>query len=204
MGTDFEYDPLRSCMKWNPFTCYPAPKFLSSLLVRVPPSPSPLLVLEVRPFLGAASIALVNALSYSQRAGFVLSVDTWQTNEGFVGVKQTKEAYPAPKTCETEPLNQTGVCNEASYYQYLRNVATESVGGRPGSWVPPQRHTRENATKRLVSLPLLSSKAKGSAHWLGTKGLRPGLVCTPLAWHPAPLPDPPCPTCVLAPSGGRR
>ena len=111
----FEYDPLRGCSKWNPFTCFPAPKFLDNLVSSIPSSSSPLLILEMRPFLGAASIALANALSYGKRDGFVLSVDTWRTNEGFVGIQQTNRAFPLPAVCANEGRLK-GLCDDASYY----------------------------------------------------------------------------------------
>lgn len=175
LGAEFEYDPLRSCAKWNQFTCFPAPKMLNSLALGIPPSPTPVLILEVRPFLGASTIALANALSYAQRDGFVLSVDTWRSSEGVAGIKQAREVYAMPQACETDSVKKTGVCDEATYYQFLRNVATESVGGRPGEWVP-KGYKKENNTKRVVPLPMLAAKAKGAAHWLGTRGWRPALV----------------------------
>ena len=175
LGAEFEYDPLRSCAKWNQFTCFPAPKMLNSLALGIPPSPTPVLILEVRPFLGASTIALANALSYAQRDGFVLSVDTWRSIEGVAGIKQAREVYAMPQACETDSVKKTGVCDEATYYQFLRNVATESVGGRPGEWVP-KGYKKENNTKRVVPLPMLAAKAKGAAHWLGTRGWRPALV----------------------------
>lgn len=174
----FEYDPLRGCSKWNPFTCFPAPKFLGNLVSSLPSSSSPLLVLELRPFLGAASIALANALSYDKRDGFVLSVDTWRANEGFVGIQQTNQAYPPPTVCVDGPIAGTpkGLCDDASYYQWARNVATGQVHWQArGAW-KPKEHQWENVTTRLVPLPLLSSKARGAAHWLGSRGLRPSLV----------------------------
>jgi hypothetical protein len=171
----FEYDPLRGCSKWNPFTCFPAPKFIDNLVSSIPSSSSPLLILEMRPFLGAASIALANALSYGKRDGFVLSVDTWRTNEGFVGIQQTNRAFPLPAVCANEGRLK-GLCDDASYYQWARNVATGQVRGQVrGAWEPKQ-HQWENVTARLVPLPLLSSKARGTAHWLGSRGLRPSLV----------------------------
>ena len=174
----FEYDPLRGCSKWNPFTCFPAPKFLGNLVSSLPSSSSPLLVLELRPFLGAASIALANALSYDKRDGFVLSVDTWRANEGFVGIQQTNQAYPPPTVCVDGLIAGTpkGLCDDASYYQWARNVATGQVHWQArGAW-KPKEHQWENVTTRLVPLPLLSSKARGAAHWLGSRGLRPSLV----------------------------
>ena len=171
----FEYDPLRSCSKWNPFTCFPAPKFLGNLVTSLPSSSSPLLILEMRPFLGAASIALANALSYGKRDGFVLSVDTWRANEGYVGIQQTNRAFPLPAVCANEGTLK-GLCDDASYYQWARNVATGQVRGEArGAWEPKQ-HQWENVTARLVPLPLLSSKARGAAHWLGSRGMRPSLV----------------------------
>ena len=171
---EFEYDPLRGCSKWNQFTCFPAPKFLDNLVLGVPSSP--LLILEMRPFLGAASIALANALSYGKRDGFVLSADTWRANEGFVGIQQTREVFPRPAACTNEGTVQQGLCDDASYYQWARNVATGQVrAGSKGAWVP-KAYQWQNVTARLVPLPLLSSKVRGAAHWLGSRGLRPGLV----------------------------
>ena len=66
LGEKFEYDPQRGCRFWNPMTCYTAPSFLNKLVKEMPASTSPVIILEVRPFLGAASIGLANALTYQE------------------------------------------------------------------------------------------------------------------------------------------
>lgn len=168
LGEAFEYDPQRGCMKWDPMTCYTSPSFLSEIIDGIPSSESPLVVLEVRPFLGATSIALANALAYSGgkgREGFVLSVDTWRSSTGVVGLLQREEAYTPPSHDD-----------DIEYYSYLRNVATAHPTGRTAVWMQRRGTYPENATSRVVPFPLLAPKAKAAAHWLGVNGYRPAVA----------------------------
>lgn len=173
----FEYDPMRGCKFWHPMTCYVAPSFINKIVQQIPESAAPVLILEVRPFLGAASIALANALSYSGRDGFVLSVDTFRGFEGHVGLLQNIELYQPPAgVAEREP--------DVMYFDYLRNVAHSIVspGGYQPAWIPREYRGEKaakriaNATTQVVPFPLLSSKAKAIGHWFGRKGWRPMLA----------------------------
>jgi hypothetical protein len=174
-GEHFEYDPQRGCKFWNPMTCYNAPSFLNKLVKEMPASTVPAIILEVRPFLGATSIGLANALSYAERNGFILSVDTFRGDEGVVGILQRPERYsPSGGATETDIM----------YFEYLSNVANTIVspGGYQPSWIPHafrgEHSTKSviNATKQIVPFPLLTSKAKSTAHWLGRRGWRPILA----------------------------
>ena len=175
IGDAMEYDPMRGCKFWNPMTCYTAPSFMSTLIGRLPASSGPLFILEVRPFLGAATIALANALAYKERSGFILAADTWRGDEAYVGLHQGIQQYIPPST-----KTDLEAAADIMYFQFLRNAATAHVssGGFQAAWVPrPMRGTAiTNATKQIVPFPLQTSKAKATAHWLGRKGWRPNLV----------------------------
>ena len=169
LGEVFEYDPQRGCMKWNPLTCFTSPSFLTELIDAIPSSDSPAVVLEVRPFLGATSIALANALAYAGgkgRAGFVLSVDTWRSSTGIVGMLQREETFSTTAK----------VSDDTQYYSYLRNVATARPDGATSIWMQRRGTYPENATSRVVPFPLLAPKAKAAAHWLGVNGYRPAVA----------------------------
>lgn len=173
LGQQFEYDPQRGCKYWDPMQCFTAPSWISSLMDGTA-STQPLFILEVRPFLGATSIALANALVYKKRTdAFIMAVDSWRANEGRVGIKQQWEQYVPPEgSVTTEP--------DLMYYHYLRNVATSVVspGGYSPAWIPREFRGKPitNATDQVVPFSLASPRAKATAHWLGRKGWRPGLA----------------------------
>ena len=125
-GDKFEYDAMRGCTYWKPDTCYPAPSWLPKLIESIPNPGAPLLILEIRPFLGATSIALANALSYTRRKGFVVAADTWRGTSGIMGLKGTWMDYLPPEHGKSDP--------DIMYYQYARNELNHRpIGERASS-----------------------------------------------------------------------
>ena len=170
-GQRFEYDSIRGCKYWDPMQCYTAPSWINTLVKEIEGSGQPLLILEVRAYLGAASIALANALSYQKRDGFVIAIDTWRPADARVGLRQQWEQYAPPTGAKSD-------ATDLMYYNFLRHIATASPAGYVPSWIPRDVRGKPvtNATKQVVPFQLSTPRAKATAHWLGRKSWRPMLA----------------------------
>lgn len=181
--------------------CYPAPSFLDRLLdVNISRDSSNEaaaadlgLVLELGPFLGESTIALLNALDRAKLSSSrLVAIDTWHGTSGYTGMWQLPRDWkpPAENTSHAFKHGYYGkgfkerVSNQtypAMYYQFIRNMLALQHHGKYGHDRPtlaaghtPTLTPVPDATKRLLPVALGSIDERTVGRVL--RGSRPGLV----------------------------